>query len=197
MITKPIRFIQIAVNSDHIYGLTPEGEVYYRDKISFSYTSFNHRNNCGNTTTKKDDEEKKVWKKLLMEYRLDVPRGGPERDAQPSNEPEQPAVDIVVAAAAGEIYKDVDTVKSVQTALRAKGFYREAWKIDGDLGKLTRDAIKEFQKSVRLKETGEIDLTLWNALGLNQNRVENENTVETIELNDEGVEDYNEVFIGA
>jgi len=197
MITKPIRFVQIAVNMDHIFGLTPEGEVFYRDKPPHNY-GYDQRNNYGaGGTVKKDDaDEKKSWKKLFMEYKYEVPKGGQEREAQAVNEPEEsgPSVEVVVDEPAKKIYKDTETVKSVQTALKEKGLYKETYKIDGDLGKLTQDAIKEFQKSLQLKDTGEIDLTLWNALGLNKG-TETETIVEFSDT--DMVEDDNEIDLGA
>lgn len=171
MITKPILFVQIAVNSDHIFGLSPDGDVYYRDKPPYNYN--NNTNYSYSGGQKKDDaDEKKAWKKLFMEYRVEVPKGGQEREAQSANEPESPPAEVVVDLPARKIYKDADTVKAVQTALKEKGFYRkdpapDTYKIDGELGDLTVKAIKAFQKSVMFQETGEIDLALWNKLELN------------------------------
>lgn len=197
MLTKPIRFVQIAVNSDHIFGLSEEGEVYYRDKPPYQFTSYNNNSAYGGSAgaMKKDaDEEKKAWKKLFMEHRVEVPKGGPEREAQPANEPEVP-VEVVVDAPARKIYKDAETVKSVQTALKEKGFYKkdgptDTYKIDGDLGNLTVNAIKAFQKSINLQETGEIDLNLCEILGLTK-QAENETIIELAP--DDVVEDVNEI----
>lgn len=165
-ITKPISFIQIAVNADHIIGLTMDGDVYYRDKPPFSHTSTNNYSHVGGYQTKKDDDEKKekkCWKKLYMYELVEPPKGGHEREAQPSTDPAPAAV---VDEPARKVYKDVETVKKVQTALKEKQFYKDTYKIDGDLGNLTVNAIKAFQKSVELNETGEVDLELWRALGL-------------------------------
>ncbi len=178
MITKPIRFIQIAVNSDHIYGLSEEGDVYYRDKPPYSYGTTSYANNY---QKKEEAEEKKVWKKILMEYKVEIPKGGEVREAQPANEPETTPAETVVDLPARKIYKDADTVRKVQGALQGRGFYKKTNKLDGELGQFTVNAIKEFQKSVNLIETGEVDLALCNSLGLNQPQ-ENE----TVEL---GVDD--------
>jgi len=196
MISKPITFIAIAANMDHIYGLSADGEVYFREKPAHNYgTGFGA---YAGQQKKEDNEDKKVWKKLFMEYRVDVPKGGQEREAQAANEPEQPAVEVIVEMPARKIYKDVETVKSVQTALKMRGFYKkepnDTYKIDGDLGNLTVTAIKAFQKSVNLIETGEIDLTLWNALGLGEH-TENETVIEI--TSDDLVEDDDEVFVSA
>ena len=207
MITKPIGFAQIAVNADYIFGLTSDGDVYYREVPPRSYTTTTYNSGFGGSegAKKKDEqEEKRAWKKCFMEYKVELPKGGAEREAQSATEVEQgppPPADVVVDEPARKVYKDADTIKSVQTELKVRGFYKENWKIDGDLGKLSQDAIKAFQKSVNLRETGEIDLTLWNALGLNKN-ADNEVTidVEADEVTDdqiEKVEDYNEGFIGA
>jgi len=52
----------------------------------------------------------------------------------------------------------------VQDALRNEGYYRGV--IDGDVGPQTRGAILAFQRSHRLPETGMIDTSLLDALGL-------------------------------
>lgn len=206
MITKPIEggFKQICATSDHIYGLDHDGNVYYREKAPTSYSSFNNSPYYADKEKKEAAEEKKAWKKLFMEYKVELPKGGPERSAQPANEPEQPVeqVDVLVDEPAHKVYKDVETIKRVQQALMDKDFYKKTNKIDGDLGKLTVDGIKAFQKSVNLRETGEIDLTLCNALGLNKPS-ENETVVEaenepTIELSTgDIVEEDDEVYCGA
>ncbi len=175
MITQKIRFMQICVNSDHIFGLTEDGEVYYRDKPPYSYNTTTYYGG-GNGAVKKDiDEEKKLWKKLAMDCVVPIPKGGEVREAQPA--PDTNAANVVVDVPAHKVYRDTETVKKVQVALQGKGFYKGTNKIDGDLGNFTVTAIKEFQKSAQLIETGEIDLTLCNALGLNQPDV-NETVVE-------------------
>jgi hypothetical protein len=203
MITKPIRFIQITATTDHIFGLDEEGEVYYRAKPAHDFGTSSVTSYSGSVTgyQKKDEaEEKKVWKKCYMYYKVELPKGGAERDAQTAEDgekpPETPVAELVIDEPARKIYKDVETVKKVQIALKEKGFYKkdgtDTYKIDGDLGHLTTTAIKAFQKSVDLKETGEVDLNLWNALNLNAS---NEN--ETIIVLTDEVEDANEIFCGA
>lgn len=164
--TRPISFKQITATTDHIFGLDDDGNVYYREKPPYNYAS------TALTGAKKEElEEKKLWRKCLMECKLELPKGGAEREAQPGNDVENTESAVEVAVEIDEahrrVYKDADTVKKVQTALKEKGFYKENYKIDGDLANLTVTAIKAFQKSISLQETGEIDLTLWDALGLN------------------------------
>jgi hypothetical protein len=204
MITKPIEggFKMICATSDHIYGLDNEGNVYFREKAPTSY-AYNNTYYADKDKKKEDADEKKAWKKLFMEYKVELSKGGPERSAQPSTEETttEPA-DIVIDEPAHKVYKDVETIKRVQQALMDKEFYKKTNKVDGDLGKLTVDGIKAFQKSVNLRETGEIDLTLCNALELNKPE-ENETVVETepaIELTASDIEDEeddNEVYCGA
>lgn len=171
MVTELIRFVQITATTDHIFGLDEEGVVYYREKPSFVYSTAHAAGYGGASYQKKDEaEEKKVWKKCLMEYKVELPKGGAEREAQPGTEdgkPAQTALEVVVDEPARKVYKDTETVKRVQQALKDKGIYKDTYKIDGDLGHLTIKAIKEYQKSLSLKEDGEIDFNLWNALGLN------------------------------
>lgn len=184
MITKPITFVNGWCGTNHIFAITADGEIYYRDQPPFSHTSSTATTPyaieaAAEHKKKIADDEKKVWKKLLMEYRVDLPKGGPEREAQAANEimtAAEPA-DVVIDEPARKIYKDPETVKAVQQALMDKTFYKNTYKVDGDLGKLTADAIKAFQKSIEVKETGEIDFALWAALGLAGDR-ENETTVE-------------------
>ncbi|GHU96985.1 hypothetical protein FACS1894208_12200 [Clostridia bacterium] len=52
-------------------------------------------------------------------------------------------------------------VKLLQTALNAKG---AKLTVDGSFGNLTENAIKAFQKSVKLPETGIVDNATWSAL---------------------------------
>lgn len=209
MITKPIGFTQIAVNADYIFGLTDDGDVYYREVPPRSYSTTTYQGGYGGSAgaQKKDEqEEKRAWKKCFMEYKVELPKGGTEREAQSATDTEQAPptapVEVVVDEPARKVYKDADTIKAVQTALKERGLYKDTWKIDGEAGKLTQDAIKAFQKTVNLRETGEIDLTLWNALGLNKN-ADNEVTIEVEAVDEvsddqiEKVEDYNEGFIGA
>lgn len=197
MITKPIRFVQIAVNTDHIFGLTPEGDVYYRDKPAWSFNS--NTNAAFGQQKKEETEEKKVWKKCTMEARVEVPKGGAEREAQVAEaaKPAEPVAEVVLDEPPHRVYKDVQTVKHVQTALKAKGFYKENNKIDGDLGNITMNSIKAFQKSLNLKETGEIDVALWNALGLgnDENEIVVNDDVPFANVVENVVEDINENFI--
>lgn len=88
MVTKPISFIQIAISTDHIYGLTKEGDVYYRNKIPYSTTSYNISYNYN----RKDEEKKEeaiVWKKLAMYARVDLDAGAP-KDAPVASENSAP-----------------------------------------------------------------------------------------------------------
>ena len=55
-------------------------------------------------------------------------------------------------------------VEAVQEALTERGF--EPGKIDGAIGSRTRNALREFQRSVGLPSTGEIDAATIAALGL-------------------------------
>ena len=55
-------------------------------------------------------------------------------------------------------------VEAVQEALTERGF--EPGKIDGAMGSRTRNALREFQRSVGLPSTGEIDAATIAALGL-------------------------------
>ena len=55
-------------------------------------------------------------------------------------------------------------VEAVQEALTGRGF--EPGKIDGAMGSRTRNALREFQRSVGLPSTGEIDAATVAALGL-------------------------------
>lgn len=204
-IVKPIKFIQIAINADHIIGLTPDGEVYFRDKPPFTYNTTGYSHVSG--FQKKDDDakvEKKCWKKLYMYELIELPKGGEVREAQSADEgekQEEPTIEVVVDEAPRKVYKDVETVKKVQAALKAKGFYiktgpNDTYKVDGEMGHLTTTAIKDFQKSVNLKDTGEIDHALWKALGLLSNIDDNE-TVVPVNENDI-VEDTDEVvYCGA
>jgi len=54
------------------------------------------------------------------------------------------------------------TPKSIQTALKNAGFYSGA--IDGKIGKKTKEAIKEFQKSNSLKSDGIVGKQTWSRL---------------------------------
>ena len=57
-------------------------------------------------------------------------------------------------------------VEAVQEALTERGF--EPGKIDGAMGSRTRNALREFQRSVGLPSTGEIDAATIAALGLDR-----------------------------
>jgi peptidoglycan hydrolase-like protein with peptidoglycan-binding domain len=54
------------------------------------------------------------------------------------------------------------TNKDIQTALQNAGFYK--YKIDGDIGPLTEQAIREFQKENNLPVDGEIGPKTWSVL---------------------------------
>ena len=58
------------------------------------------------------------------------------------------------------------TVEAVQEALTERGF--EPGKIDGAMGSRTRNALREFQRSIGLPSTGEIDAATIVALGLDR-----------------------------
>ncbi len=81
MVTKPISFIQIDVGTDHIYGLTQQGDVYYRNKVPYSTTTYSSGYQGGNNNYNRKDEEKKeeaiTWKKLAMYARVDLDAGEP------------------------------------------------------------------------------------------------------------------------
>lgn len=74
-LTKPIRFFQIAISGNHIYGLDQSGHVWYRHLIPFN----NYSTTSYNTTPNRKDEEKKaeerIWKSLDMEARVEIPIG--------------------------------------------------------------------------------------------------------------------------
>ncbi len=53
-------------------------------------------------------------------------------------------------------------IKEIQRALKNAGY--DPGPIDGKMGKLTRGAIKEFQKDNGLPETGEVDEVTWGLL---------------------------------
>lgn len=212
MPVKPIRFVQIAVNADHVFGLTPEGDVFYRDKPPYNYSSTTGYSHVGGyASNKKDDDEKKekrCWKKLYMYELIELPKGGEVREAQSADgegeKQEEAKIEVVVDEPARKVYKDPESVKKVQTALKEKGFYKktgpnDTYKIDGEMGHLTTTAIKDFQKSVNLKDTGEIDLTLWKALGLLGKADENETIEEFVELDNNDMEEHPdvEIFCGA
>jgi peptidoglycan hydrolase-like protein with peptidoglycan-binding domain/beta-N-acetylglucosaminidase len=55
-----------------------------------------------------------------------------------------------------------DTVKTLQNALNAAG--AGPIEVDGAFGKATMDAVKQFQKSIGVSQTGIVDKTTWNAL---------------------------------
>lgn len=81
---------------------------------------------------------------------LSLPTKEPEVTQQPLNAPEQ---FIISRGQKGEI------VKTIQKRLRLKGWNIET---DGDYGKLTEKAVREFQLLNNLPATGEVDiLTFW------------------------------------
>src|SRR5262249_12716675 len=53
-------------------------------------------------------------------------------------------------------------VRDFQQVLKARGFYRST--LDGDFGKQTEQAVKDFQKSVGLTVSGVIDESTWKLL---------------------------------
>jgi len=55
-----------------------------------------------------------------------------------------------------------DRKKQIQIALQKSGFYKG--KIDGKIGPQTRQAIREFQKSKRLKPDGVVGSNTWEEL---------------------------------
>lgn len=61
-------------------------------------------------------------------------------------------------------WEDRSTARAVQRSLRAQGYYRGP--IDGDVGPMTRRAIKRFQGAEDMETTGEIDGFLIVALGI-------------------------------
>lgn len=58
--------------------------------------------------------------------------------------------------------RHIGNVKQIQTALKNAGF--DPGKIDGNMGKQTRDAIKAFQKAHNLKVNGKVNKSTWKAL---------------------------------
>ncbi len=52
--------------------------------------------------------------------------------------------------------------RDFQQALKMRGFYKE--KLDGDFGKKTEQAVKDFQKSLALPVTGVVDEVTWKML---------------------------------
>jgi hypothetical protein len=81
MATKPIRFMQIAVNTDHIYGLDEEGEVWYRDKIPYTVTTYHNSYTTADSNKEKEKKEQAtLWKPLRMDARVELKDNGPPLD---------------------------------------------------------------------------------------------------------------------
>ena len=59
-------------------------------------------------------------------------------------------------------------IKKIQVLLNNAGFYKD--KIDGRMGQKTVKAIKEFQKSKNLKQSGVVNARTWEELGKFENR---------------------------
>ena len=57
---------------------------------------------------------------------------------------------------------NVRAVKELQTSLKSKGFYKG--KIDGDFGPMTEKAVKDFQKTKRIKQDGVVGNTTYKYL---------------------------------
>lgn len=195
MITRPISFIQIAISTDHIYGLTSEGEVFYRDKIPYNFIHNTTYYGGGNGAVKKEEDlEKKTWKKLNMDYKYEIPKGGEIRIPQEAEED----APVIVEIPAHKVYRDVETVKRVQSALKERGYYiklplPDTYKIDGILAELTIKAIKEYQKSHNFVDNGDIDLKLCISLGLD--KTDDEYIVAAIP-NDTNVMEDTDVYAG-
>ncbi len=58
-------------------------------------------------------------------------------------------------------------IKKRQLLLRKAGFYKG--KIDGKIGPQTTQAIKQFQKSKKLKESGNMNIRTWEEIKKNEN----------------------------
>jgi N-acetyl-anhydromuramyl-L-alanine amidase AmpD len=63
---------------------------------------------------------------------------------------------------AGIVTRGQGNVKKIQTALKNAGF--DPGKVDGKMGKQTRDAIKAFQAAHNLKVNGKVNKSTWAAL---------------------------------
>jgi len=63
---------------------------------------------------------------------------------------------------AGIVTRGQANAKKIQTALKNAGF--DPGKIDGQMGKRTRDAIKSFQAANNLKVNGKVNKSTWAAL---------------------------------
>lgn len=75
------------------------------------------------------------------------------------------SVDVESTGAAGQRFEaSAETIRSVQGVLRDRGYYSGT--IDGRMGALTRNAIRQFQRDQRLQMTGELDLATAQALGV-------------------------------
>lgn len=66
------------------------------------------------------------------------------------------------AGNAGIVTRGKANVKKIQTALKNAGF--DPGKVDGQMGKKTRDAIKAFQAANNLRVNGKINKSTWAAL---------------------------------
>ena len=72
---KAIRFVQIETTANHIYGLTREGEVWYRSVIPYSYsTGYTTPTNVSRKESESKENEK-LWKPLDMIARHPDPPG--------------------------------------------------------------------------------------------------------------------------
>lgn len=73
---------------------------------------------------------------------------------------------LLALGAKGKVFEKKAPVSAIvrdfQQILKNKGFYSKI--LDGDFGKNTEQAVKDFQKSVGLTETGKIDEVTWKTL---------------------------------
>lgn len=155
MITRPISFIQICCNTDHIYGLDEKGDVWYRDKPPYSTHSVYSAPNISEKDKAAAKEEARTWKPFEMKAKVKMPESGPMRDAQSTTDDPDVVIDEP------KIYTDQTTIIAVQTALMAEKYNLKA---DGLLGNITTNHIRSIQAKHKLPQTGLIDDNLLEAL---------------------------------
>lgn len=74
---------------------------------------------------------------------------------------------VVIASTVNAYASDANTVRAVQLMLSLKGYdlgYGDSKGIDGKLGQITREAIKDYQAKKQLTPTGHVDKWLYDSL---------------------------------
>ena len=73
---------------------------------------------------------------------------------------------LLAFASKGKVFEKKSPVSAIvrdfQQALKNLGFYSK--ELDGDFGKSTEQAVRDFQKSIGLPETGKVDAATWKLL---------------------------------